>query len=326
MTAARPNSEPVLGSLIDAQRHPSLGAIVGRIVGAWPDHRDYLAKSLGRRPEDELAELDALAGKILKICPDPAAACASYRWMCGVFIEEDLHFRRTGEYRCKTFAEAKTYVYDNEPFMHKYMDGLLVSQLLWANHANSYLFFLNAFVRDLPDPFDYLEIGPGHGLYLSVAALDPRRRRIEGWDVSAKSLSQTQDALRRLGVERNVCLRLHDVLAEDAADDDGGAFDAIVISEVLEHLENPERALARLARSLRPGGRLFVNVPINSPAPDHIYLLRSADEARRLMESSGLAVVRAAEMPMTGYTLAQAAKARATVSCLFVLHRSEAAA
>jgi SAM-dependent methyltransferase len=39
------------------------------------------------------------------------------------------------------------------------------------------------------------------------------------------------------------------------------AFDAVILSEVVEHLSNPKAALAAAARLLRPGGRLIVTVP-----------------------------------------------------------------
>ena len=38
-------------------------------------------------------------------------------------------------------------------------------------------------------------------------------------------------------------------------------FDALVCSEVLEHLNNPEATLARLIPLLKPGGRVYASVP-----------------------------------------------------------------
>lgn len=40
-----------------------------------------------------------------------------------------------------------------------------------------------------------------------------------------------------------------------------GAFDALTFWHVLEHLPDPEAALARAAALLRPGGRLFISLP-----------------------------------------------------------------
>ena len=40
-----------------------------------------------------------------------------------------------------------------------------------------------------------------------------------------------------------------------------GSFDCIILSVVIEHLENPQVSIAEAARVLRPGGRLLVTTP-----------------------------------------------------------------
>ena len=65
----------------------------------------------------------------------------------------------------------------------------------------------------------------------------------------------------------------------------------VVISEVLEHLERPEQALSFLNSALNPGGFIYVNVPINSPSPDHIYLLEHPDAGVALIEAAGFEIV-----------------------------------
>lgn len=43
-----------------------------------------------------------------------------------------------------------------------------------------------------------------------------------------------------------------------------GEFDAVVLTEVLEHLENPQEKLREMARVVRKGGCLIVTVPFGS--------------------------------------------------------------
>ncbi|MGE4219781.1 MAG: class I SAM-dependent methyltransferase [Alphaproteobacteria bacterium] len=43
---------------------------------------------------------------------------------------------------------------------------------------------------------------------------------------------------------------------------DASGFDGIVLQNILEHLEDPVGALRHLATMLRPGGAMFVNVPL----------------------------------------------------------------
>jgi SAM-dependent methyltransferase len=44
-----------------------------------------------------------------------------------------------------------------------------------------------------------------------------------------------------------------------------GAFDCVIISEVLEHLDDDDAAIEELSRVLRPGGILAVSVPREGP-------------------------------------------------------------
>lgn len=46
------------------------------------------------------------------------------------------------------------------------------------------------------------------------------------------------------------------------------SFDAVVFSEILEHLEDPATAIREGARVLRPGGRMIISVPHAQDAPD----------------------------------------------------------
>ncbi len=46
---------------------------------------------------------------------------------------------------------------------------------------------------------------------------------------------------------------------------ESGAFDCVIISEVLEHLDDDDAALRELSRVLRPGGTLAVSVPRRGP-------------------------------------------------------------
>ena len=51
-----------------------------------------------------------------------------------------------------------------------------------------------------------------------------------------------------------------------------GSFDAVVLSEVVEHLEDIDSAIAEARRVLRPGGRLLVSVPYRETIVDHLCI------------------------------------------------------
>lgn len=43
------------------------------------------------------------------------------------------------------------------------------------------------------------------------------------------------------------------------------SYDAVVLTQVLEHVPDPQAVLRELARILKPGGKLLLSVPLNSP-------------------------------------------------------------
>ncbi len=60
----------------------------------------------------------------------------------------------------------------------------------------------------------------------------------------------------------------------DAIPRPDGYYDAVVLTQVLEHVPNPEQVLRELARVTRPCGRLLLSVPLNGPLhgePWHFY-------------------------------------------------------
>ncbi|MEL6825111.1 MAG: class I SAM-dependent methyltransferase [Pseudomonadota bacterium] len=107
-----------------------------------------------------------------------------------------------------------------------------------------------------------LDLGCGegrhvHGLYL-LGNLD-----IVGVDLNPDSLKKAADGLDTLPKPAadqtgSVTFETGDATALQFEDD---SFDAIICSEVLEHLPDYHAALAEMRRVLKPGGRLCVSVP-----------------------------------------------------------------
>lgn len=298
-----------------AELPPHLATLVLQLLDAWPEHQTYIRRSLDGAVDIPLCE--ELAGMIVRLAGDGLPGiCIDYRWTCDRLLEEEIYFRRTGAYRLSSFAEAERHVYGRPDFMAPYLNGLLLSHLVWAHHRGIIGHYRD---RHLPTSSGrHLEVGPGHGLLLHYAIRSGRFEAVHGWDVSPTSLEHTANALARLGSPA-VTLEQCDILA---APTDAKCFDSIVASEVLEHLERPAEALSHLRDLLAPGGRLFVNVPVNSPAPDHIALFKTPEEVVELVAGVGLAVEDTAFFPVTGYSLERARRTGSTISCAVTARRA----
>ncbi|MFF3270668.1 class I SAM-dependent methyltransferase [Streptomyces chrestomyceticus] len=107
-------------------------------------------------------------------------------------------------------------------------------------------------VRPGAPPATVLDIGCGDGSAAAVAATVLSGHRIVGVDWS-------QDALRRAATR--VPYTVRGELGENGLPFADGSADAVLFSEVIEHLVDPDAALDELRRVLRPGGHLMLSTP-----------------------------------------------------------------
>jgi len=300
--------------------HPSLDTLKSRLISIWPDHTDYIATSFRDRSLEVMATSEQIASCVLKLAgknPDGLDGfCLDYKFLCEkIVFPEELYFRRNNRYRLTRFSDALTECYANAPFMARYMNGLLVSNVMWHNHACAISSYVHEYLPSLRAGSDHLEIGPGHGMFLYFAAASPNVGTATGWDVSPTSIEMTRNALAVLDVTQPVNLTLQNMFEADAARTTA-RFDSIAMSEILEHLEDPVAALKSASEWLRPGGTIWVNVPANSPAPDHIFLVESPEHACDLVREAGLEVTSSHGFPMTGATMEKARKRKLAISCI----------
>jgi len=302
--------------MIDAQ-YPVLARLVADQVKAAPDQEKFFSKRFDDDTYDSLARLEDLAGHVVKLIGDDQQTFLDdYAWLCIEQLNEELYFRRHKKYRLSTFEEAYRLVYANREYMTRYMNGLLMTQLWWKNHFDVIDYYRRAFLATNKPGYSHLEIGPGHGLFIYFAAADPNAGSVTGWDISESSIDSTKNALKTLGLQSLPKLELQDLFKGPK-----GAFDSVVFSEVIEHMEEPRAALDVIRSVVAPGGRLFLNMPINSPAPDHLFNLDTPEDLVDFVEAAGFVIEEKGLFPATNQTLEAARKKKMTISCAFIARR-----
>ena len=113
-----------------------------------------------------------------------------------------------------------------------------------------------------------LEIGPGTGYYTLdlVGWLGPEGK-LEIFDIQQEMLDHTLRRVEQLRGANGATLAAVSATRGDAQDlpYEDARFDAAVLITVLGEIPDQRRALAEIARVLRPGGRLIVGELIGDP-------------------------------------------------------------
>lgn len=293
-----------------------LSQLIRTISGARPRHGDYLIEAKAGLDDHELTDAERYLGYLLDQDEDIGSLSAAYCALLDETIEEQLFFQRNQRYRYQTFAEVSDLVYFDEAYMHNYMVGLAISLYLWPNHRAIRRFFNERLPTDCTG--NYLEIGPGHGNFLLRAMRETSYSNFTGVDVSPTSISLTKKIVQSALPEKTdqLTLILADFLSSDLP---CSHYDSIVMGEVLEHVEDPQSMLDRIAELLSPEGFSFMTTCMNAPELDHIYLYRKESEVSDMISKAGLEVVQSLNLPHHGYSLDQCIKLNLPINVAYEL-------
>lgn len=257
------------------------------LVGKFIEYLDYEGKDLQYGT-------DALLRKLVDI------------------FDEELSFFRTGKYSNSSFEEVNKKVYNNPEVMEYHTIGLLMFEIFTLANYIKFQFFIETLQNSKNNIANYLEIGGGHGLYVwqaqKIIAGNPDFNLV---DISETSINIARVFLR--GIPVNYFQQ--DILTFNSP----AGYDFISVCEVIEHLERPEELLIKVKSLLKPGGRIFLTVPINNPTIDHIYLFESVEKIRSMLRQNGLTILNEKSVPFQNVSLPEAVKRKLAIDYLVLL-------
>ena len=300
--------------------HPQYEQLQKAILERIPIHEAFLVSAYGQLSAAERSELD----NYIAFCRGDGirldALADAYATIVTDTLREQSHFIRFGRYRYSKYAEVANSVYHDPRYMARYMYGLALTSFLWPNHSAMRQFFLKTLPLDRSGR--YLEIGPGHGYYFTLAVKGSSFTSFTGIDISQTSIDLTARILRHqaYGVDDRITLLCGDFLSTANL---VGPFQAIVAGEVLEHVENPDLFLARISSLSDASSFIFLTTCINAPMVDHIYLFRSTEEIEDLARGAGLVAKARYLAPYVGKTAEECERDRMPVNVAYVFARAE---
>lgn len=202
-------------------------------------------------------------------------------------------FEETGKYPASRYGEVQPV--DRE----RYNASLLLS-FITTHHRFEILQQLVHFLKD-PEaaPKRLLAIGAGTGYEIKLAYNHLRDWEVVAFDRSRESVQYAAGLLSFFGYSAE-CLRCEEFPLErgDDLEKYKDSFGKVILCEILEHLEDPEAAVARLHRVLHPQGKMFLTMAVNIAQEDHLYLYSTISQARSQVARHGWKIVHELATPV----------------------------
>lgn len=290
--------------------------IVGSVVAKSPLQKKKLERYLAGMDELYFVRAEEFSNKYLGYldsqCIPMDFAITAYLDMCKSMMKCQIEFMKTGTYTIASQDQAFDEIYSSSERMTPYMIALAISQFLWPTHYRIYEAFENTVRRKTPHVDSYLEVGPGHGLYLSKAIeyLRPETL-IHAIDISPISVEISESIIKYIHPDiPNINYWTGDFLTFPLA----SRYDFITIGEVLEHVNEPYQMLCKLRSLLSDTGTAFVTTSINSPAVDHVYHFKCVDDVREMLYDSGLSIVNEQVLPVEELPMEEIVSRKITIN------------
>jgi 2-polyprenyl-3-methyl-5-hydroxy-6-metoxy-1,4-benzoquinol methylase len=218
--------------------------------------------------------------------------------------------------KIKSFLDNQNSVFFQE--FENFLSERKKTQYLWSTHYEMFSHLKSSLAQNKSNINKYLEIGPGHGLFLKNA-IDILNKNTEmtAVDISQTSLNVSKSIIDHFYPLKDISFVNKDVL--DLYMD--SEFDFIVMGEVIEHVEDPELLLVKISKLLSKNGRAFLSTCVNCPAIDHVYHFHTVDEIRNMFKNCGLTIESEKVLPVEDAPMAEIVNQKITINYSAIVRR-----
>ncbi|WP_455757121.1 class I SAM-dependent methyltransferase [Sulfurimonas sp.] len=261
--------------------------ILNNIYKKNPSHQKYINNSFSKYPEMKIAMDSFLKTykKFMEIEELSASDIANaYSKMLKQIDFSRREFLKNGNYYLQTQKKAFVKIYNDEVTMKAYMLGGALSMFLWPHHFKNFT-FLQKHIASLNKERKFLEIGSGHGLFLLELLKNIKNYDIiDVIDISKTSIRLTQNIIKSVNQNYLKDITFYNQNIYETSNKQ--KYDFIIFGEVIEHLDNPLKALETLYQLLNNNGSIFITTCVNCPMIDHIYLFNNIQEIKEIIKKA----------------------------------------
>jgi SAM-dependent methyltransferase len=261
------------------------------------------ASAAGKPPlVDRICDLEAIAARLCQVYGEPEKwlfqTVRGYVMLSLEFLKLQKKLEESGHYLLGSEREALQAAYDNgNVFGDYYLPGLLLSEALWPNHFLLNQAFKQSFLPKLSNKANVLEIGVGTGFHLDLI-LDGRSNiSYTGLDISEYAINFAKTfAFGSSGENQQAQFIQSNV--SDGIPVANNSIDAIVMGEVLEHIDDPAAVLRDMRRALKPDGSAFITTVAFAANIDHIFMFEKISDIRTMLTENGWRIIEDWPLPV----------------------------
>lgn len=292
-----------------------INSLVDQIVSINKLQRHFLEYSVLELSKEDMELLKAYINYCVNNGMTLSFLSRSYDLISKDTFREQMYFKRHKKYRYSTYDQVCSSVYNNDKYMKMYMHGLALTSFLWPNHAKIMQYFRKSISNT--SGINYIEIGPGHGFYFMEAMRLSKYEKYNAVDISSASVLMTNAILQsgHFGQFSNYEVEECDFINWNCNE----KYDAVVMGEVLEHVEKPKDFLKKIYAITHSCSYIFITTCINSPAIDHIYLFESYDHIKSIIEDCNLYVKSNILLPYNNLSLEESKENELPINVAFIL-------
>lgn len=232
-------------------------------------------------------------------------------------MEEQSFFIKNKHYRYSNYEEVNSFFYQNPNYMEYYMKGLAISTYLLEAHRKCREWFFKKIVG-LSSGEHWLDVGVGHGEYFQLAVCHTDYKHYIGIDISPSCVQMCKEMTEQRIPKGSKNI---DIREQDFFQYNGPVCDAVILGEILEHVESPQAFLKKVYDITHKESFIYITTVINCPQKDHIYLFRNVEEIEKTYQENGFIICDRLLCPTNGYTMEKALKRQTAIITAHVLKK-----